>query len=244
MKATSACGTFYLLMDVVILATAISKCHHSVLCFTAAWNLLPPSLCLQIVLQKQIALGIPMNFPSNPTALRNNWNIIQIFKTTHDKLGKNPLISVRSSLDFTLGKLSLGNSISTDCVFPRHLLHISKGENRVIGKLFYLTNISTNVVKKPPMTGKKKKKLLPVARADAHLAQASGSCIKKQMRERLWLWLPREGGDSSRGLKLLEVGLSIRWGTAYSFPWSPSIQKSIIQWVDNKKGTSKQKIDG
>lgn len=148
MKATSACGTFYLLVDVVILATAISKHHHSVLCFIAAWNLLPPSLCLQAVLQKQIALSIPRNFPSNPTALRNNWNIIQIFKTTHDKLGKNPLISMRSSLDFTLGELSLGNSISTDCVFPSHLLHVSKGKNRIIVKLFYLTNINKNLVKK------------------------------------------------------------------------------------------------
>lgn len=213
MKATSACGTFYLLVDVVILATAISKHHHSVLCFIAAWNLLPPSLCLQAVLQKQIALSIPRNFPSNPTALRNNWNIIQIFKTTHDKLGKNPLISMRSSLDFTLGELSLGNSISTDCVFPSHLLHVSKGKNRIIVKLFYLTNINKNLVKKYWWQGKNQKKLLPVARADVHLAQASGSCIKNQMREKLWLWLPREGGDSLRGLKLLEVGLSIRWGT-------------------------------
>lgn len=144
-------------MDVFILATAIS--NITIQCCVL---LLHEIFCLFPFAHQLIHRNIqPLVFqwisPPNHIALSNNCNIIKCFKKTCNKLGKNALISVRSSLDFTLGKLSLGNGQVhfNGCVFPSHLLYVSKGENRVISRLCYLMNIGKNLVKNPNNLKKK-----------------------------------------------------------------------------------------
>lgn len=104
--------------------------HHPVLFFIAVWNM-PLSLCSQIELYRCIALQLIS--PPNHTLFNNNYNIIKFFKTACNKTGP----------DFTLGKLSLRNSISNSML---SLITCYEG-NRAMSSVFYPKNRIKSLVK-------------------------------------------------------------------------------------------------